>query len=114
MPCLIIKTNLSLTGQQKENFAQSASAETAKILSKPETYVMTQIEDNITMTMSGTLEPAVYMELKSINLPEDSTTELSAKLCQHISQLMEINSSRIYIEFSNAQRHLWGWDNRTF
>ena len=114
MPCLIIKTNQTVDKQTKKEHCLSASAKTAEILGKPETYVMTMIEDQITMSMSGTTEPTVYLELKSINLPEDQTAELSSQLCQHIGNLLNVASNRIYIEFSNAQRHLWGWDNRTF
>ena len=114
MPCLIIKTNQAMNEQEKNNFCLSVSAITAELLGKPESYVMTLLEEQVAMTMSGTAEPAAYIELKSINLPEDQTTELSSQLCRHISTLLEIKPGRIYIEFSNAQRHLWGWDSKTF
>lgn len=114
MPCLIIKTNLSLTEQEKKDCGLSASAKTAEILGKPESYVMTIIEDNISMTMSGSIDPTIYAELKSINLPEKETSNLSDSLCKHIGETLNVSPSRIYIEFSNAQRHLWGWDGRTF
>jgi len=114
MPCLIIKTNQSLTQQEKTDCCLSASAKTAQLLGKPESYVMTMLEDQLIMTMSGTTEPTAYLELKSINLPEDQTKELSSSLCQYISSLLKVDANRIYIEFSNAQRHLWGWDGGTF
>ncbi|MCU7938656.1 MAG: hypothetical protein KZQ64_13890 [gamma proteobacterium symbiont of Bathyaustriella thionipta] len=114
MPCIIIKTNQPLSKDKQVNCCQSISSTTADILGKPESYVMTLLEEQVSMTMSGTTEPAAYIELKSINLPEDETTELSRQLCLHISKLLEIQPKRIYIEFSNAQRHLWGWDSRTF
>ena len=114
MPCLIIKTNKTLSEQEKIDCGSSVSAKTAEILGKPENYVMTLLEDKISMTMSGTTEATAYIELKSINLPEDQTEKLSNSLCQHIGEKLNIPASRIYIEFSNAQRHLWGWDGRTF
>jgi len=114
MPCLIIKTNQAMNEQEKNNFCLSVSAITAELLGKPESYVMTLLEASMTMTMSGTTEPAAYVELKSINLPENETSTLSGNLCQHIGDSLKIDSNRIYIEFSNAQRHLWGWDGRTF
>ncbi len=114
MPCIIIRTNQSLTKDKQLECCRSISAKTAGILAKPESYVMSLLEAQVSMTMSGTTEPAAYIELKSINLPEDKTSELSSELCQQISKLLEINPNRIYIEFSNAQRHLWGWDGRTF
>ena len=114
MPCLIIKTNQNLTEKEKHDCGLSASAKTAEILGKPESYVMTVVEDNISMTMAGSIDPAVYMELKSINLPEEETSNLSDSLCKHIGEALSVPPNRIYIEFSNAQRHLWGWDGRTF
>ena len=114
MPCIIIKTNQSLTKEKQLACCQSVSAKVADILSKPESYVMSLLEDQVCMTMSGTTEPVAYIELKSINLPEDKTSVLSNALCQHVGTLLTINPDRIYIEFSNAQRHLWGWDNKTF
>lgn len=114
MPCLIIKTNQTLNEQEKKDCGLSTSAKTAEILGKPESYVMTLVEDKISMTMSGSFEPTAYVELKSINLPEEQTSNLSQSLCQHIGSALKISPNRIYIEFSNAQRHLWGWDGRTF
>ena len=114
MPCLIIKTNQAMNKQEENNFCLSVSAITAELLGKPESYVMTLLETSMAMTMSGTTEPAAYVELKSINLPENETSTLSSNLCRHIGDLLKIDSKRIYIEFSNAQRHLWGWDGRTF
>lgn len=114
MPCIILKTNQSLSKEQQLDYCHSFSEKTAQLLGKPESYVMTLLETQVSMTMSGTTEPAAYIELKSINLPEDKTAELSSALCQHISTLLDINPKRIYIEFSNAQRHLWGWDSKTF
>ncbi len=114
MPCLIIKTNQSLTDQQRLDCCYSLSKKTADLLGKPEMYVMVIIETQVKMTFSGNTEPTAYLELKSINLPEDTTSDLSRELCQQVGKLLEIVPSRIYIEFSNAQRHLWGWDSRTF
>ena len=114
MPCITIKTNQSLENEQQLDCCHSISEKTAHLLGKPESYVMALLDTQVSMTMSGTIEPAAYIELKSINLPEDKTSELSSALCQHISTLLEIKPNRIYIEFTNAQRHLWGWDNKTF
>jgi len=114
MPCLIVKTNQSMSKENELLFCQSASEKVAHLLSKPESYVMILIETQLSMTMSGTNTPTAYVELKSINLPEQQTSELSNELCTYISQQLDITPNRIYIEFSNAQRHLWGWDNKTF
>lgn len=112
MPLLNIHTNVSVA--DKTAFALRASAYTAKAIGKPESYVMVQLEDERTLVFAGSDQPAAYLELKSIGLPEQRTAELSAALCELISTELGINGNRIYIEFSNAARHMWGWDGATF
>jgi len=31
-----------------------------------------------------------------------------------IKQQLGIDESRVYIEFSNPERHMWGWNGATF
>lgn len=114
MPCLIVKTSQTINNVDKNTICLSLSKLTAELLGKPESYVMILFDDKTTMTMSGSTEPSAYIELKSINLAEDQTSFLSDNLCQQLSELLKIPADRIYIEFTNAQRHLWGWDKKTF
>lgn len=112
MPLFHIKTNISL--KDKNSLATEASTKTAQLLGKPENYVMVIVDDNQTLIFAGTDQPAAYVELKSINLPESETAQLSSALCELISIQTGIEQARIYIEFSNAQRHMWGWNGATF
>jgi hypothetical protein len=66
------------------------------------------------MRFAGSNDPLAYLELKSIGLPTDRTTEFSQTLCDTLSQQLQIPTDRIYIEFSDAERHLWGWNGATF
>jgi phenylpyruvate tautomerase PptA (4-oxalocrotonate tautomerase family) len=114
MPCILVKTNQTISKVEQLACCQTISAKLASLLNKPESYVMALLEPNLCMTFAGTSDAAAYIELKSINLPEDKTSHLSRDLCQLISEQLNIPQNRIYIEFSNAQRHLWGWDGQTF
>ncbi len=114
MPCIKIMTNKTIKSELKQHLLSSLSMLTAELLSKPEQYVMVLIEDNISMSMSATTETAAYVEFKSINLPENKTQLLSAAICNHLSAKLDIAGERIYIEFCNAERHLWGWNESTF
>lgn len=66
------------------------------------------------MLFGGSDEPTAYLELKSIGLPQEATTALSGALCDLISEHLEISKDRIYIEFANAERKMWGWNGATF
>lgn len=112
MPLLRISTNVRVDDHHT-TLAQ-ASATVAQLLGKPERYVMVELQDQTRMMFDGSSEPLAFLELKSINLPEDKTTELSAVLCELIHTQLGISTERIYIEFANAQRHLWGWNQATF
>ena len=112
MPLLEISTNTEV--ENAEAVARQASKLTADILGKPESYVMVKIKPAQTLLFAGSTEPAAHLKLKSLGLPENHTAEYSSKLCSFISSSLGIESSRIYIEFSNPERHMWGWDERTF
>ncbi len=114
MPCLILNTSQPMDEQQKKNVCLAVSAKTADLLGKPESYVMVLIKDQQTMSFAGSTEPSAYIELKSLGLPESQTAELSLQLCEQITKLINVPQNRIYIEFSSPERHMWGWDGRTF
>ncbi len=112
MPLLELSTNTSINDAQ--GIAKRASELTADILGKPESYVMVKIMPEQNLIFAGSDEPAAHVKLKSLGLPESETAELSAKICNFINAELGINSARIYIEFSSPERHMWGWDGRTF
>ena len=114
MPYLLVQTNVSVDTKNKTALLKSLSSTTATALGKPESYVMVALEDSTSMIFAGSDAPLAYLELKSIGLPEDKTTELSSTLCSAINEALNIDTNRIYIEFADAARSMWGWDSRTF
>lgn len=112
MPLLKVTTNIKVT--EKQAFAEKASLSIANILGKPESYVMVQIEDDACIMFAGNHQPCALLQIKSLGLPENSTADLSSRLCEFIQQQLSIDTTRIYIEFTNPERHMWGWDKRTF
>jgi len=114
MPYLKIQSNQEVDTNSKAALLAEASALVAKELGKPESYVMVNLEPTRPMLFAGTDEPTAYLELKSIGLSESQTKPLSAALCQLIHDKVNIAPNRIYIEFANAPRSMWGWDGKTF
>jgi len=112
MPLLNIKTNIKI--ENKASLAKVASKATAELLGKPESYVMINIEDDQCLMFAGNNQPCALLSLKSLGLAEDLTATFSKKLCEFINTHTAIDVSRIYIEFINPERHMWGWDKRTF
>ncbi|MEN8177035.1 MAG: phenylpyruvate tautomerase MIF-related protein [Pseudomonadota bacterium] len=114
MPVLKIQTNTELNPIDRSELLTQASATVATMLGKPERYVMVMLENNSDMVFSGSNTPLAYLELKSIGLPSDRTVEFSEALSNLLSEHLNIPADRVYIEFADAQRHMWGWNGGTF
>ena len=112
MPLLEITCNTRI--DDKAALAQNASRVVAGMLGKPESYVMIKIEDNACLIFGGNEEPAAHLKLKSLGMDESNTTDYSTHLCGFVQNILDIPPSRTYIEFCNPERHMWGWDSRTF
>lgn len=114
MPYLLVRTNQHVSAEVQLPLLRKLSATTAQALGKPERYVMVSLEQDQAMLFAGEDTPCAYLELKSIGLPEANTPDLSATLCDCIHEELSVPQDRIYIEFADAARHMWGWDGATF
>jgi phenylpyruvate tautomerase PptA (4-oxalocrotonate tautomerase family) len=114
MPFLKIETNIAVDGDRRRVTLAAASRAVAEMLGKPEHYVMVALNAGTPMLFGGSDAPCVYMELKSIGLPDDRTADFSRALGAVIGKALNVPQERIYIEFSVAEPHLWGWNGETF
>jgi phenylpyruvate tautomerase len=114
MPFLRIQSNQPLSDAESRSLAARASAVVAEQLGKPERYVMTAVESNPAMQFAGSDAPLAYLELKSIGLPESRTADISRALCGMMASATGVDPERVYIEFTDAPRKMWGWNNGTF
>jgi phenylpyruvate tautomerase PptA (4-oxalocrotonate tautomerase family) len=114
MPLLSIETNAEVSAPNIEALLSRASALVARELGKSERYVMLRYEHNPSMRFAGSDAPLAYLILKSIGLPEGSTPALSKALCDLIEEAIGVAPERVYIEFVDAPRALWGWNAKTF
>ncbi len=115
MPLIKVQTSVSAPEKSEvETLLKSLSAALASHLGKPESYVMTAFESNVPMTFAGTTDPVCYLEIKSIGLPASQTKPMSQDFCEKINQALGIPVNRIYIEFADAARTMWGWNGTTF
>ena len=114
MPFLRIQTNRDVSGPDRQALVRDASTLVAGQLGKPERYVMVAFEPNPAMVFGGEDAPLAYLELKSIGLAEDQTAGLSEALCGLVNDRLGIDQDRVYIEFADAPRKMWGWNGGTF
>jgi len=114
MPYLKIQTNRSVEEPERTRLMQRASRTVAECLGKSERYVMVALERDAPMWFAGSDSPLAFLELKSIALPEARTGELSQALCELVNAELGIDKERVYIEFQDAPRKMWGWNGGTF
>lgn len=114
MPLLKIQTSQPVDADKKRALAADASKAVADMLGKPERYVMISIEENPAMLFGGSDDPLAYLELKSIGLPDSKTGEYSAALAALLDRHLGLPADRVYIEFADAPRAMWGWNGGTF
>ena len=115
MPFLKIETNVSIQSEDElDMFLKAASKLVSNMLGKPEQYIMLSYLHNPDMLFNGQNSALAYVELKSIGLDDTKTAAYSAAICGFLTEKLAIPADRTYIEFADAARHLWGWNNKTF
>lgn len=114
MPLLSIETNVELAPELIPDMLHAASVAVAEQLGKSEQYVMVRFDRTPHMLFAGQDTALAYLELKSIGLPESATSGLSAALCELVSDHLGVQPDRVYIEFNDVPRSMWGWNGGTF
>jgi phenylpyruvate tautomerase len=116
MPLLQIQTSAPAgSPNAPAGLLKTLSAELARELAKPESYVMVAFENDAELLFGGSSEPACFAQVKNIGTFSPAQTErLSAVLTKQLSAALGVAPNRIYIEFVDAKPHLWGHDGGTF
>jgi len=112
MPFVKVEANIPVPDEA--GCLKRLSALVADLLGKPESYVLAVLEPDKQLLFGGSHAPAAFVTLRSIGLPEDRTPALSAALCAFLDKELSIPGNRIYIDFGDIRRHLFGWDGKTF
>jgi phenylpyruvate tautomerase PptA (4-oxalocrotonate tautomerase family) len=114
MPFVNVTTNIELDKQRLDETLGALSRFISDILGKPESYVMAQMQPGAQLVFGGSADAAAYVQLASIGLPTEKTTDLSRELCTFLESALDIPSDRVYIAFADLERTMFGWDKRTF
>jgi len=91
------------------------SSTMARVLGKPERYVMTCLFPRARMTFAGSSDPSCLVEIKSIGgLDGDNASRLSEAVCALLGDHLGLSASRVYVVFADVPAPLWGFDGATF
>ncbi len=115
MPCLNLSTNVSLDGIDTSSILSEATSAVAKIIGKPEAYVMIVLKGSVPISFGGTEQPAAYGELVSIGGLNPSTNkELSAEISAILETKLSVPKSRFFLKFYDSKGSNFGWNGSTF
>ena len=117
MPLLSVNTSLdTLSKSMLETLHSEGSQILSEEIGKSIEYCMVMVYDGCSLSFGKVWsQPAAYLEVKNVGtLSPHLTSRLSAKLSQLIELCMKVPKERIYIEFQESERHLWGWNGTTF
>ena len=114
MPYFSIETNQPIDPASNQQLLKKTSAFIADLLGKPESYVMISLQPDTPLIFGGSDAPAAFVRLKSIGLHQDRCPEMSEKICRLIEQDLGVPQDRVFIDFKNLERSMFGWNGKTF
>ena len=112
MPYFKLETNKTIGPEATTELAGEISKLVSQTLGKPEKFIMVSIQSGQNMLFAGSDAPLVFVEMKSIGLP--NTQMVSEKICAFIEEKLGVPKDRTYIEFADSPRHMFGWNGGTF
>ncbi|CAL4966589.1 unnamed protein product [Urochloa decumbens] len=115
MPTLILSTNVPVDAVVAADILKDCSKAVARIIGKPESYVMVSINGSVPMSFAASEEPAAYGELVSIGgIGPGVNGKLSAAVAEILETKLSVIRSRFYIKFEDVKGHNFGFNGSTF
>ncbi len=114
MPCCQVATNVPTDHDGLDALADALSPKIAETLGKSEDYVQIVLLPGLTMRFGGSPKPTAFVQLVSLGLPREQAAPLSALICTELEAHLAITPARVFIEFTSAERELFGWNGKTF
>jgi len=114
MPYVALQTNIAVTDVQKQSLLSHLTVQVARILKKPESYMMVVLQANTCMNLGNSGDACAHLLIKSIGFAENSVAQLSSELTQLLHDELAIVADRVFIEFCDVSPEKWAWQGKTF
>lgn len=117
MPLLQINLTVLSVSQDVLDQVHNQSADIlAEQIGKSVEYAMVLVRTGESISFAkDNVSPCAYLEVKNVGKLSPKLTErLTSKLSTLIYEKLGVSPDRIYIEFQESVRHLWGWNGKTF
>ena len=113
MPYLAITTNVPLAAECESALAAVVSKILAAELKKPQSRVMVSVQPARVLRFAGSEEPAAFLDLKSIGLPND-LGDVSLALTKTVECHIGIPANRVFIAFADISPSRWAHEGDTY
>ncbi len=114
MPYFKIETNKTVIELERQELLRRASHFLSELLGKPEEYIMVSVHGDSAMLFSGSTAATAYVEVKSIGLARDRCSGYAAAIADFLQAELDVAPERSYIEFTDIDGGLFGWNRGTF
>ena len=114
MPFIEAKVSISLNDDQKSLLQKKLSEAVSQHLSKPTTYIMSEISDNSSLYMANNkMEKGAYISVRLLGgTTKDKCAGLTKDICNILKSDYDIDGSNVYVSYHPVE--LWGWNNMMF
>ena len=116
MPTFIMQTNIQKIDHNLEaELHNEIKSLLSRVIGKSEDFILTVFHQGLSMEFGGKKGNIAYCEIKNVGtLNKSITSELRKALCSLLSDKLQIDPLHTYIDFQESERHLWGWNGKTF
>ena len=116
MPTFILHTSLkTIDSPTEEVLHHEIRRIIAQCIGKSEDFVLTIFNPNTSMQFGAKAGISAYCEVKNVGvLSPDTTNQITGFMTEILSTKLKISPEQLYIEFQESERHLWGWNGKTF
>ena len=114
MPYIEAKLSIKLDEVQKDNLQKELSNAVSSAFSKPNAYIMTNIEDSKSLYMGGAkVEKGAYIVVKALgSVSKPACQNATKEICDILTTNYGLNGSNIYVTYHSVD--LWGWNGAMF
>ena len=114
MPLLQLLTHDPVPSEKRGPLLKDLSEILAAAIGKPELYVMVTLADG-GICMGGEVGAAAFADVRSIGgLGGEVNRSISEKVCALLADQLDIPAERVYLNFTDVERHAWGYNGGTF
>ena len=114
MPLLRIQTNVAVPEDKADALLSQGTDLIVNEMNKPREYVQVVVESEAVIAFAGTRDASAFVELRSLGLPEETAKILSEKICALLEAELAVSPARVFINFFDFPRPMWGWGGKTF